>query len=148
MRILVTGDVVGEPGRRLLEEYLPTLRRDLKLDFIIVNGENAAHGHGITERIAQGWFTELGVDVITTGNHAFDVKEIVGYFQKETRLLRPANYPPGTPGNGFVKLHTPSGLETAPSEPPTPSWPRNGPTSCWWTSTPRPPVRPRPWAGI
>lgn len=111
MRILVTGDVVGEPGRRLLEEHLPTLRRELALDFIIVNGENAAHGHGITERIAQGWFEDLRVDVITTGNHAFDVKDIVSYFQKETRLLRPANYPPGTPGNGYVKLHTPTGLE-------------------------------------
>lgn len=111
MRILVTGDVVGEPGRRLLEEHLPTLRRELELDLVIVNGENAAHGHGITERIAQGWFEELGVDAITTGNHAFDVKDIVSYFQKEPRLLRPANYPPGTPGAGYVKLHTRSGQE-------------------------------------
>jgi len=111
MRILVTGDVVGEPGRRLLEEHLPTLKRELSLDFIIVNGENAAHGHGITEHIAKGWFDNLGVDVITTGNHAFDVKDIGSYFQREPRLLRPANYPPGTPGSGFVKLHTPSGLE-------------------------------------
>ncbi len=111
MRILVLGDVVGEPGRRLLEAHLPKLRRELAIDFVIVNGENAAHGHGITERIAQSWFDELAVDVITTGNHAFDVKEISTYFQREPRLLRPANYPPGTPGNGFVKLHTPSGQE-------------------------------------
>lgn len=111
MRILVLGDVVGEPGRRLVETFLPELRRELKVDFVIVNGENAAHGHGITERIARQWLDELGVDVITTGNHAFDVKEIVPCFQKESRLLRPANYPPGTPGNGYVKLHTPSGLE-------------------------------------
>ncbi len=111
MRILVLGDVVGEPGRRLVEAFLPELRRDLRVDFVIINGENAAHGHGITERIARQWLDELGVDVITTGNHAFDVKEIVSYFQKEPRLLRPANYPPGTPGSGFVKLHTPSGLE-------------------------------------
>jgi len=111
MRILVLGDVVGEPGRRLVEAFLPELRRELRVDFVIVNGENAAHGHGITERIARQWLEELGVDVITTGNHAFDVKEIVPYFQKEPRLLRPANYPPGTPGSGYVKLHTPSGLE-------------------------------------
>jgi hypothetical protein len=111
MRILVLGDVVGEPGRRLVEAFLPELRRDLRVDFVIINGENAAHGHGITERIARQWLEELGVDVITTGNHAFDVKEIVPYFQKEPRLLRPANYPPGTPGSGYVKLHTPSGLE-------------------------------------
>ncbi len=111
MRILVLGDVVGEPGRRLVGTFLPELRRELRVDFVIINGENAAHGHGITERIARQWLDELGVDVITTGNHAFDVKEIVPYFQKEPRLLRPANYPPGTPGNGYVKLHTPSGLE-------------------------------------
>lgn len=111
MRILVLGDVVGEPGRRLVETFLPELRRELQVDFVIVNGENAAHGHGITERIARQWLDELGVDVITTGNHAFDVKEIVAYFQKEPRLLRPANYPPGTPGSGYVKLHTPSGQE-------------------------------------
>nr|WP_320131120.1 TIGR00282 family metallophosphoesterase [uncultured Holophaga sp.] len=111
MRILVTGDVVGEPGRRLLAEFLPVLRRELALDLVVINGENAAHGHGITERIAREWFEDLGVDVITTGNHAFDVKDIVPYFQKEPRLLRPANYPPGTPGNGYIKLHTATGEE-------------------------------------
>jgi len=111
MRILFLGDVVGEPGRRLMEAHLPALRRELALDFVVVNGENAAHGHGITDRIAQQWFDELGVDVITTGNHAFDVKDIGLTFQKEPRLLRPANYPPGTPGGGHVKLHTPGGQE-------------------------------------
>ncbi|MGA2081681.1 MAG: TIGR00282 family metallophosphoesterase [Holophaga sp.] len=111
MRILILGDVVGEPGRRLLEAHLPALRRDLAVEFVVVNGENAAHGNGITERIARQWLDELGVDVITTGNHAFDVKDIAPCFQKEPRLLRPANYPPGTPGNGYVKLHTPGGQE-------------------------------------
>jgi hypothetical protein len=111
MKILVLGDVVGEPGRRLMEAHLPALRRELKVDFVVVNGENAAHGHGITERIAKDWFDNLGVDVITTGNHAFDVKDIGPYFAKEPRLLRPANYPPGTPGAGFVKLHTATGEE-------------------------------------
>ncbi len=111
MRILILGDVVGEPGRRLVEAFLPELRRELRLDFIIVNGENSAHGHGITERIARQWLDECGVDVITTGNHAFDVKDITTYFAKEPRLLRPANYPPGTPGAGHVKLHTATGQE-------------------------------------
>ena len=94
-----------------MEAHIPTLRRELAVDFVVVNGENAAHGHGITDRIAQQWFDELGVDVITTGNHAFDVKDIGLYFQKEPRLIRPANHPPGTPGSGYVKLHTPTGLE-------------------------------------
>jgi len=111
MRILFLGDVVGEPGRRLMEAHVPALRRELAVDFVVVNGENAAHGHGITDRIAQQWFDDLGVDVITTGNHAFDVKDIGLYFQKEPRLIRPANYPPGTPGSGYVKLHTPGGQE-------------------------------------
>ncbi len=111
MRIMVLGDVVGEPGRRLVETHLPILQRELSPDFIIVNGENAAHGHGITERIVRQWLDELGIQVITTGNHAFDVKDIATCFQREPRLLRPANYPPGTPGNGYVKLHTPSGEE-------------------------------------
>jgi metallophosphoesterase (TIGR00282 family) len=111
MRILVLGDVVGEPGRRLVEAHLSDLRRELQVDFVIVNGENAAHGHGITESLARNWLENSDVNVITTGNHAFDVKEIGSYFQKEPRLLRPANYPPGTPGNGYVKLHTPTGEE-------------------------------------
>ena len=111
MRILVLGDVVGEPGRRLVEAHLSDLRRELQVDFVIVNGENAAHGHGITEALARNWLESQAINVITTGNHAFDVKEIGTYFQKEPRLLRPANYPPGTPGNGYVKLHTPSGAE-------------------------------------
>ena len=111
MKILCLGDVVGEPGRRLMEAHLPELRREHGVDFVMVNGENAAHGHGITEAIARNWFSDLGVDVITTGNHAFDVKGIESYFRQEPRLLRPANHPPTTPGEGFVKLHTQAGEE-------------------------------------
>ncbi len=111
MKILAIGDVVGEPGRRLLEEFLPELRRQFAPDFVMVNGENAAHGHGISESIARSWLDDFGIDVITTGNHAFDVKGIESTYQKEPRLLRPANYPPGTPGLGHVKLHTAGGLE-------------------------------------
>ena len=106
MRILILGDVVGQPGRKLLETFLPELRRDLSIDLVVVNGENAAHGCGITENIAKHWLEVLGVDVITTGNHAFDVNDISKYFRKEPRLLRPANWPPSTPGNGYVKIHT------------------------------------------
>ena len=111
MKILVLGDVVGEPGRKLVEAFVPELRRELGADLVVVNGENAAHGHGITEAIARGWFDQFGIDVITTGNHAFDVKNIETYFRQEPRLLRPANHPPDTPGNGWLKLHTPSGAE-------------------------------------
>ena len=106
MRILMLGDVVGEPGRRLLEAFLPNLRRELSVDFLVVNGENAAHGYGITEKIARHWLELLGVDVITTGNHALDVKGVSTYFQQEPRILRPANWSPGTPGNGYIKVHT------------------------------------------
>ena len=111
MRILMVGDVVGEPGRRLLETFLPELRREHQLDFVVVNGENAAHGHGINESIVRPWIDELGIDVITTGNHAFDSKGWEELYPAEPRLLRPANYPPGTPGSGYVKLHTAAGLE-------------------------------------
>ena len=111
MRILMLGDVVGEPGRRLVEAHVPRLREETGADLVIVNGENAAHGHGITEGIAREWFERLGVDVITTGNHAFDVKGIEATFRLEPRLLRPANHPPDTAGNGWIKLHTRSGEE-------------------------------------
>jgi hypothetical protein len=111
MRILMLGDVVGEPGRRLVEAHVPSLRRETGADLVIVNGENAAHGHGISESIAREWFDRLGVDVITTGNHAFDVKGIEAYLRQEPRLLRPTNHPPDTAGNGWIKLHTPSGEE-------------------------------------
>jgi metallophosphoesterase (TIGR00282 family) len=106
MRIMMLGDVVGEPGRTLLEAFLPELRRDLSLDFVIVNGENAAHGHGITEKIAKCWLDTFGVGVITTGNHAFGVKGASKLFQGEPRLIRPANWPLDTPGNGYAKIHT------------------------------------------
>ena len=107
MRLLFLGDVVGRAARNAVTRLLPGLVSDYRLDFVVVNGENAAHGHGITEAIAREWFDKLGVDVITTGNHAFDVKGIEGYFRQEPRLLRPANHPAETAGSGWVKLHTP-----------------------------------------
>jgi metallophosphoesterase (TIGR00282 family) len=111
MRFLFLGDVVGEPGRRLLESFLPGLRRELSVDFVAANGENAAHGRGITENIARHWLDNLGIDVITTGNHGLDVKGVSAFFQREPRILRPANWPPGSPGNGYIKVHAPTGEE-------------------------------------
>ena len=99
MKILYCGDVVGKSGRRVILDHVGELRRRLDLDFVIVNGENAAHGFGITAKICAGFY-EAGVDVITTGNHVWNQREIMNYIDGDPRLLRPLNYPPGTPGNG------------------------------------------------
>lgn len=103
MRILFCGDVVGRSGRMAVIDNLPRLRQELALDFIVVNGENAAAGFGITDKICLEFF-EAGVDVITTGNHVWDRREIIPYIAAESRLLRPLNFPPGTPGNGAVTV--------------------------------------------
>jgi len=100
MRILICGDVMGRAGRTALIGRLPELREKLDLDFVIVNGENAAGGFGITVEIANRML-QSGADVITTGNHVWDQKEIIPHFDRETRLLRPENYPEGTPGTGI-----------------------------------------------
>jgi metallophosphoesterase (TIGR00282 family) len=100
MRLLICGDIVGRPAREAVATQVPRLRRELKLDFVIVNGENAAHGFGITETICAELYA-AGVDVITTGNHVWDRREIMTYIAGDARLLRPINFPPGTPGNGF-----------------------------------------------
>ena len=99
MRLLYCGDVVGRAGRRVVCEHMLQLRRHLDLDFVIVNGENAAHGFGITPDICREFY-DAGVDVVTTGNHAWDRREIIGYIAADDRLLRPLNYPEGTPGLG------------------------------------------------
>ena len=104
MRVLFIGDIMGRSGREALEIYLPKLKNDLKPDVTIVNGENAAHGRGITEKFAQEFYA-LGADVITTGNHVWDQREIISYIQRDPKLLRPHNYPKGSPGSG-VYLHT------------------------------------------
>jgi len=108
IRILFLGDIVGEPGRKAVIAQLPVLKQREQLDFIIVNGENAAAGKGITPKIAID-LLRAGAAVITTGDHAWDQKEIVDYFPTEPRLLRPLNYPNGTPGNGSVVLETDKG---------------------------------------
>ena len=101
MNILLLGDIFGSPGRKALIDNLPSLIRDKKLDFVVVNGENAADpGVGITKRIVED-FLELGVDVITTGNHVWDQKEAMEFIISEQRLLRPDNLIKGSPGLGF-----------------------------------------------
>lgn len=100
MKILFCGDVMGRAGRDVVVEHLPELRRRLSLDFVVVNGENAAHGFGITAKICNELF-EAGADVISTGNHVWDQREIIGQIDGLPRLLRPANFPSGTPGRGF-----------------------------------------------
>ena len=108
IRILFLGDVVGEPGRKAVIEQLPLLKQSEALDFCIVNGENSAGGKGITPRIAID-LLRAGAAVITTGDHVWDQQEIVDYFPTEPRLLRPLNYPEGTPGAGSVVLETAKG---------------------------------------
>jgi hypothetical protein len=100
MRILLTGDIVGRAGRRVMLERLVVVRREYELDLVVSNVENAAAGFSITPKIAEELFA-VGVDVMTSGNHIFDKKEILDYIQSESRLLRPANYPPGVPGHGL-----------------------------------------------
>ena len=99
LRLLFCGDVVGRPGREAVLSHLPRLRQRLALDFVVVNGENAAGGFGITEKIC-GDFFAAGVDAITGGNHSWDQREALGFIDREPRLLRPQNYPNGTPGRG------------------------------------------------
>lgn len=108
IRILFLGDIVGEPGRKAVIEQLPILKQTEALDFIVVNGENSAGGKGITPKIAID-LLRAGAAVITTGDHVWDQQEIVDYFPTEPRLLRPMNYPEGTPGNGSVVLETAKG---------------------------------------
>lgn len=108
MRFLLCGDLVGRSGRSVVIEHLPRLRRDLALDLVVANGENAAHGFGITDKICAELYA-AGVDVITTGNHVWDKREIITYIDGDPRLLRPINFPPGTPGRGHGIYETADG---------------------------------------
>ena len=108
MRILFLGDVNGRSGREVVAEHLPRLRRKLGLEFVIANGENAAGGFGITEKVCQELFA-AGVDVITGGNHSWDQREALAFIGREPRLLRPHNYPEGTPGRGSAVFQVPGG---------------------------------------
>jgi metallophosphoesterase (TIGR00282 family) len=99
MRILVCGDVMGRSGRESVKTQVPRLRRELGLDFVVANGENAAGGFGITDKLCQELYA-AGVDVITTGNHVWDQRELIGTIDGDPRILRPLNLPAGTPGVG------------------------------------------------
>lgn len=101
MRILFIGDIVGEAGRKAIRNGLPRVIERFKIDFVIANCENAAGGFGITQVIAEELFS-LGIDIMTSGNHIWDKKEVLAYIEKEPRLLRPANYPPSAPGRGSI----------------------------------------------
>jgi len=108
MRILFIGDIVGRSGRAIVLQRLPALLRDWKLDFVAANGENAAGGFGITEAIYQE-LVDAGIDVITGGNHSWDQKEALVFIERAPKLLRPVNYPPGTPGRGVALLNARNG---------------------------------------
>jgi metallophosphoesterase (TIGR00282 family) len=112
MNILFIGDTVGKAGRAIVREHLKYLQEDLKVDLTILNCENAAAGFGVTPKIADEFF-DWGVDVLTSGNHIWDKKEILPYLARNTRILRPANYPEDNPGRGLVVLKTCSGEEAA-----------------------------------
>ncbi len=108
LRILFLGDVIGEPGRKAVIESVPKMKAEREIDFVIVNGENSAAGRGITPKITID-LLRAGVAVVTTGDHIWDQREIVPFIGTEPRLLRPLNYPPGTPGAGSIVLDTPKG---------------------------------------
>jgi metallophosphoesterase (TIGR00282 family) len=103
LRILAIGDVVGKPGRKAVAALVPALRRELLLDVVIANGENAAAGRGLTIATARELLS-AGVDVITSGNHIWDQKDIIPFLDSEAPVVRPANYPSGVPGRGMVQF--------------------------------------------
>jgi hypothetical protein len=120
LRILFVGDIFGRPGRTIVHERLPELQKQHQAELTVANGENAAGGFGITPQIAEELF-ELGVDVITTGNHVWDKRELIDYLNSANgneaslarRVIRPANYPEGTPGFGWYQGRTRSGVDYA-----------------------------------
>lgn len=110
MRLLFLGDIVGRTGRNAILEALPGIREHYKLDFVIINGENAAGGFGITESILND-LIDAGADCVTLGNHAFDQKDTLVFIERHDRLIRPLNFPKGTPGRGAVMLKAKNGSD-------------------------------------
>ncbi len=108
INILFLGDIVGEPGREAAMRFVRQVQKERGIDFVVANGENAAGGRGITARIAID-LLRSGIAVITLGDHAWDQKDTASYMATEPRLLRPANYPPGAPGQGSIVLETSKG---------------------------------------
>lgn len=112
MKVLFIGDIFGEPGRRAVARMVPRLVAQRQIDVVIGNGENVAGGFGITPELAEDLF-EMGLSVITTGNHAWDKKEVMDYFPRQPHLLRPANYPAGVPGQGTTIVESAGGERLA-----------------------------------
>lgn len=108
MRFLFLGDVVGRPGRVAVQERLPGLRERWKLDCVVINGENAAGGFGITEAICDELLA-AGADAVTLGNHSWDQREAMVFIERQPAMIRPANYPPGTPGRGATVIEAKNG---------------------------------------
>src|SRR5882757_1950689 len=112
MRVLFIADIVGSPGRRIVEERLADIVAERQIDLVVANGENSASGFGITPRIADE-LLGLGIDVLTGGNHSWDRKEILEFMPHEPRLLRPANFPEGNVGSGLCVGATKRGVKFA-----------------------------------
>ncbi len=112
MRVLFIGDIVGSPGRQIVRDRLADIVAQRQIDLVIANGENSASGFGITPRLADE-LLEMGIDVLTGGNHSWDRKEILEYLPHQPRLLRPANFPDGAPGSGIYLGTTKTGVKYA-----------------------------------
>ncbi|MEW5894898.1 MAG: TIGR00282 family metallophosphoesterase [Candidatus Omnitrophota bacterium] len=112
MNILCIGDIVGKPGRKVLEEILPKLKEEFSLDCVVANAENAAGGSGLTPRIAEQLF-RAGCNVLTMGDHVFDRPELLEYFSEQPNIIRPENFPSGNPGRGWVLIKTPTAAKVA-----------------------------------
>ena len=110
IRVLFLGDIVGRPGRRVVKQFLPSLIEEFRADLVVANAENAAGGFGLTLEVAAELFNS-GIDVITMGNHTWKNKEISSVFSRYPNVLRPANYPPETPGEGFGFFQTRNGYQ-------------------------------------
>ena len=163
MKLLFVGDVVGGLGRRTLAALLPAIRDAHEPDFVVVNGENAAGGVGITQKTARE-LLETGADAITLGNHAYRHREVYELLDREARIVRPANYPKGSPGRGHTVVER-DGMRLGVVNLSGHALPRRGPlavrrggrgavraarrapTRCSWTCTPRPRARRSRWAG-
>lgn len=112
MKILMIGDIVGQPGRAIVRSMVPKLRRELGLDLVVANAENAASGNGITRATADE-ILSAEIDILTGGNHIWDKREIMDWIDDEPRLVRPANYPEGTPGKGYILTETAKHIKVA-----------------------------------
>ncbi|MDP8266891.1 MAG: TIGR00282 family metallophosphoesterase [Candidatus Aceula meridiana] len=112
MNILCIGDIVGKPGRKAVEELLPKIKEEFKINFVVANAENAAAGAGVTPRLAEELLC-FGCDILTSGDHVWDKKELLESLQDNPKLLRPANFPEGTPGQGLCLTQTVNGQKIA-----------------------------------